>query len=134
MRKHHLPKVLAVFLSVPLAAFSTPAISEEVWSVYSREDNGDVHYYDESRIDRNASSIKIWQRIQYNTSVMGASSYQGLLEINCSKRTERTLQRTFYSDRDWKVPAMNTDMKVKRKRSIRKNSATGRLSEIVCAR
>ena len=65
---------------------------------------------------------------------MGASSYQGLLEINCSKRTERTLQRTFYSDRDWKVPAMNTDMKVKRKRSIRKNSATGRLSEIVCAR
>ena len=134
MRKHHLPKVLAVFLSVSLAAFSTPAISDEVWSVYSREDNGDVHYYDESRIDRNSSSIKIWQRIQYNTSVMGASSYQGLLEINCSKLTERTLQRTFYSDRDWNVPAMNTDMKAKRKRSIRKNSATGRLSEIVCAR
>ena len=63
---------------------------------------------------------------------MAAASYESLLEIDCSERTERILQRTFFSDKNWEKPAMNTDMKEKPKRPIVEGSAEERLSEILC--
>ena len=75
---------------------------------------------------------RVWSRVRYKTSVMGAASYQSLLEIDCSERTERILQNTFFSDKHWEKPAMNTDMTEKPKRPIPKGSATARLSGILC--
>ena len=117
-----------------LAAGATSAMSDAdgKWQKYSQELNGDLYFYDPSRVNRTGNLQKVWSRIRYKTSVMGASSYQSLLEIDCSEGTERIVQNTFFSDRHWKNPAMNTDMMAKPKRAIVKDSATARLSEILC--
>jgi len=126
----------AVFLGISLvsAFVATLAVAADGrdWQIYSEETNGDVYFFDESRVVSTADLHKVWTRIRYKTSVMGASSYQSLMEVDCQKRTEKTLQRTFFSDREWESPAMSTDMKEKRKRSIREGSATHRLSKILC--
>ena len=63
---------------------------------------------------------------------MGASSYQSLMKIDCSEYSETTLERTFYTDKNWTTPAMATDTKEKPKVSIHVNSATERLADILC--
>ena len=103
------------------------------WRIYSEASNGDVYFFDESRVNSTSGLHQVWMRIRYKTSVMGASSYQSLLEVDCAERTERTLQRTFFSDKNWEDPAMSTDSKAKPKRPIQVGSATERLSEILCA-
>lgn len=102
------------------------------WREYSREPNGDVYFFDPSRVKTTTNLHRVWSRIRYKTSVMGASSYQSLLEIHCSAQTEKILQNTFFSDKHWKEPAMNTDMTEKPKRPIQKASSTERLSAILC--
>ncbi len=105
---------------------------EGPWRIYSQEPNGDVYYFDPSRVQTSTHVHRVWSRIRYKTSVMGAASFQSLLEIDCSERTERIVQNTFFSDRGWEKPAMNTDMMAKPKRVIQKGSATERLSGILC--
>ena len=124
----------SVLISLVFLASEVSATDSGEWRLYSEEANGDVYYFDASSVKTKAQLHEVWTRIRYNTSVMGASSYQGLLEIDCSARTERTLQRTFFSDNDWEQPAMSTDMKAKPKRSIRAGSAAERLSDLLCAR
>ena len=111
---------------------SASAAGDSDWRVYSKEANGDVHFFDPSRVEETREAHRVWIRIQYKTSVMGASSYQSLMELDCSARTERILQRTFFSDDGWEKPAMNTDFREKPKRPIAEGSASARLSEIVC--
>ncbi len=108
------------------------AAGEGAWRVYSQELNGDVHYFDTSRVERSVSVHRVWNRVRYKTSVMGAQSYQSLLEIDCAEGTERILQNTFFSDKHWEKPAMSTDKTEKPKRRIAKGSATERLSGILC--
>lgn len=105
---------------------------EGEWRTYSQELNGDVYFFDASRVEVSSNLRKVWSRIRYKTSVMGAQSYQSLLEIDCAERTERVLQNTFFSDKHWKEPAMNTDMTERPKRLIAAGSATERLSGILC--
>lgn len=130
---------LAAFLiysavsAIPAGEALAAGDGEAGWRQYSQEPNGDVHYFDPSRVKTTANLHRVWSRIRYKTSVMGAASFQSLLEIDCAERTERILQNTFFSDKHWKKPAMNTDMTEKPKRSIVKGSAVGRLSEILCA-
>lgn len=111
---------------------NSSAAGDEEWRIYSHQANGDVHYYDTSRVKETGDVRTVWNRVRYKTSVMGAASYQSLLEIDCSERTERILQRTFFSDRDWEKPAMSTDSKKKPKRPIEASSASERLSEVIC--
>lgn len=126
----------AIFLlcSISLAQLASVAAvaNNSGWRIYSEEANGDVYFFDESRVSRNSDVHEVWTRIRYKASVMGASSYQSLMEIDCTARTERTVQRTFFSDRQWEDPAMSTDTKAKPKRSIREGSASERLSQILC--
>lgn len=111
-----------------------PAVAggEGEWRTYSQELNGDVYFFDASRVEANSNLRKVWSRIRYKTSVMGAQSYQSLLEIDCSEGSARILQNTFFSDRHWKDPAMNTDMTEKPKQEIARDSASERLFAIVC--
>ena len=102
------------------------------WRQYSQQPNGDIYFYDVSRVESDDNLHRVWNRIRYKTSVMGAPSYQSLLEINCSERTERILQNTFFSDEHWEKPAMKTDKTQKPKRAITKDSASARLSGILC--
>ena len=124
--------LVIVSLASAVSAGGAAHAGDSEWRVYSEEANGDVHFFDTSRVETTSDLHTVWQRIQYKRSVMGAASYQGLLEIDCSGRTERTLQRTFFSDRQWENPAMSTDMKEKPKRQIREGSAADRLSKILC--
>ncbi len=105
---------------------------EGEWVQYVQKPNGDVYYFDPSRVERNDSFRRVWSGIRYKTSVMGASSYLSLLEIDCSERTERVLQSTFFTDRHWKKPAMMTDTTERPKRRIAAGSETERLVEILC--
>ena len=125
---------LSLFSSMVFAFAPTlaPAAGDGEWRVYSEETNGDVYFFDASRIKGTANLHRVWTRIRYKTSVMGASSYQSLLEVDCSERTQRILQRTFFSDGHWGEPAMSTDTREKPKRPIVENSAAARLSEILC--
>ena len=102
------------------------------WHQYSLEPNGDIHFYDSSRVESETNLHRVWSRIRYKTSVMGASSYQSLLEIDCSEGTEKILQNTFFSDKNWEKRAMKTDMVQKPKRLISKDSASERLSKLLC--
>lgn len=115
---------------ISLITFSFNAAAE--WVEYSSMANGDVYFYDNTRLQRQGSEIDIWNRARYRTSVMGASSYQSLLKINCSDKTETILQSTFYSDKDWTTPAMATNNKPKPEKMIKSNSATEQLAIKLC--
>ena len=102
------------------------------WIEYSTRANGDVYFFDDARVQQNGNLVKVWNRIRYKTSVMAASSYQSFIEIDCSEYSETTLQRTFYTDKNWTTPAMATDTIKKPKVAIIANSATQRLADILC--
>lgn len=127
----------AFLICSALAAFVASGASaagdgEGEWRSYSQEPNGDIYFFDTSRVEKTDNGHRVWSRVRYKTSVMGAASYQSLLEIDCAERTERILQNTFFSDKHWENPAMNTDMMEKPKRQITTGSATERLSGILC--
>lgn len=123
---------LVFSLALAIAAGGSSAEDGGTWRVYSEEANGDVYFFDASRVRTTPDPHIVWTRIRYKTSVMGASSSERLVEVDCSERTEKTLQRTFFSDRDWERPAMSTDMKEKPKRPIVAGSAAAHLSAILC--
>ena len=120
--------LLLLFLLMP--TFSGNAMAE--WVEYSTAANGDVFYFDNARVQKDGNLINVWNRVRYKSSVMGASSYQSFISIDCSEDSETTLQRTFYSDRDWTTPAMATDTKKKPKVYMDANSATKRLADMLC--
>lgn len=102
------------------------------WVNYAKLANGDLYFYDQSRVEESDTLRRVWNGIQYKTSLMGAFSFSSLLEIECSDRTEKTLQRTFYSDKNWENAAMQTDTSVSKNSKIEAGSTTERLADIVC--
>ena len=94
--------------------------------------NGDVFFFDNERVQKNGHLISVWNRVRYKSSVMGASSYQSFINIDCSEYSETTVQRTFYTDKNWTTPAMATDTKMKPTVSISANSSTARLAHVLC--
>ena len=126
-------KLTAILICCVTSSIATAAgAQQDAWRVYSQEPNGNVHYYDTSRVELSDGLRRTWSRIRYKTSVMGASSFESLLEINCSERTEKIIQSTFFSDSDWEKPAMSTDMAEKPKQRIVKGSAADKLAVILC--
>jgi len=122
----------AVILPIAASGASATGNEDGKWRRYSQEPNGDVYFFDPSRVKTATDLHQVWSRVRYKTSIMGASSYQSLLEIDCSERTERIIQNTFFSDKHWERPAMNTDKTQKPKRIIPTDSASERLSEFLC--
>ncbi len=102
------------------------------WVMYAEKANGDLYFYDPSRVERIDTLRHVWDGVRYKTSVMGASSFLSLLEINCSERTQRILQSTFFTDEHWENAAMKTDTKEKPKKGIVVGSTTERLAQLVC--
>ena len=135
MTKSRLTALFLIYATASIVmtgeASSTDA-REGAWVQYAQKPNGDVYFFDPSRVERSDSFRRVWSGIKYKTSVMGASSHLSLVEIDCSERTEQMLQSTFFTDRHWKKPAMATDMKEKPKRRIPAGSETGRLIEMLC--
>lgn len=131
-------KLAALFLTYATVSMvmageaSATDAREGEWVQYVQKPNGDVYYFDPSRVERDDSLRRVWSGIRYKTSVMGASSYLSLLEIDCSERTERVLQSTFFTDRDWKKPAMMTDTTERPTRPIAAGSETERLIQVLC--
>ncbi len=117
-------------LLVLLLTFSCNTMAE--WVEYFTRANGDVFFFDNARVQKNGDLVSVWNRVRYKSSVMGASSYQSFLSIDCSEYSEAKLQSTFYIDKNWATPAMATDTKKKPKVSISANSATERLANILC--
>ena len=117
-------------LTVLLLAFSSHSMAE--WIEYSTKSNGDVFFYDNTRVEKNGNQISVWTRVRFKTSVMAASSYQSFLSLDCSENSETELQSTFYTDRDWNKPAMATNTNAKPKKSVKPDSATGQLINILC--
>ena len=102
------------------------------WVEYSTRTNGDIYFFDNARVQTEGNLLHVWIRIQYTSSVMGAWSYQSLTKIDCSEHTEITLQNTFYTDKNWIIPAMETNATEKPKVHINEDSATKRLTDILC--
>jgi hypothetical protein len=121
---------LKTLLFPPLLALSCNTMA--AWVEYSTGPNGDVFYFDDARVQINGNLVSVWNRIRYKTSVMGASSYQSFMSIDCSEHSETTLQSTFYTDKNWTNPAMATNTKKKPTVSIDENSATQRLAYTLC--
>jgi len=121
---------LKKLLLILLLIFSCNTMAE--WVEYSARANGDVFYFDNARVQKNGNLVNVWNRIRYKSSVMGASSYQSLMKIDCSEHSETTLRSTFYTDKNWATPAMATDTRQKPKVYITANSATERLADILC--
>ena len=102
------------------------------WVEYSTRTNGDIYFFDNTRVQMNSSLRNVWIRIKYKSSVMGAKSYQSLIRIDCSEYTETTLQNTFYTDNNWTTPAMETNIIEKQKGYISADSTTKRLTDLLC--
>lgn len=132
MTKKNITRFLLCSLAATLLLREAAEAGESEWRIYAQDTNGDVHFFDAARLERDADLRLVWTRIRYKTSVMGASSYQSLLELDCSQQTERSLRRTFFSDTHWDVPAMSTDMNAKPTRPIEPGSAAAQLSGILC--
>ncbi len=113
-----------------LLTFSCTTMAE--WVEYLTRGNGDVFYFDNARVQKDGNLINVWHRVRYKSSVMGASSYESFIRIDCSEYSETTLQSTYYIDSDWTTPAMATDTQQKPKVYMDANSATQRLAEILC--
>ncbi len=121
---------MKLILFIFLLSFPSHAMAE--WIEYSTQPNGDVFFFDDARVEKNGNHIRVWNRVRYKTSLMGAASYQSFLKIDCSQFSQTTLQSTFFSDKDWTVPAMATNTKPKPQKPILANSALARLANIVC--
>ena len=117
-------------LFIFLLTLSNSSMAE--WIEYSTQPNGDVFFFDNTRLQTSDNHVSVWTRIRYKTSVMGASSYQSFLKIDCSEYAETTLQSTFYSDKDWTTPAMATNTKKKPKKDIDADSAIKQLADNLC--
>jgi len=117
-------------LPILLIFFSSDVLGG--WIEYSTRSNGDMYFYDNERVEISGSQVLIWTRIRYKTSVMAASSYQSLLQLDCTENSERILQSTFYTDEDWNVPAMSTNTNAKPEKTILPESASQKLVEILC--
>ncbi|MEM9605145.1 MAG: surface-adhesin E family protein [Pseudomonadota bacterium] len=117
-------------LLIFLCVLSSNARAE--WIEFSTRSNGDVHFYNNSRVTRDGDEINVWTRVRYKRSVMAASSYQRHVQLQCSENTVRILQDTFFTDKDWTKPAMATNMHAKPKQAIQHNSATKALAELLC--
>lgn len=124
--------LLSYSIAIIFSASIASAAGDDEWRIYSEEANGDVYFFDATRVETAGDRHKVWTRIRYKTSLMGASSYQSLLEVDCSERATKTLQRTFFSDKQWEKPAMSTDMNEKPQRPIDDGSAAERLSKVLC--
>ena len=107
-------------------------VEDRKWIKYAEQANGDVIFYDQSRVKSLGTLRHVWNGVRYKTSVMGASSFLSLLEIDCRKRTEKILESTFFTDKNWEKAAMQKDMAAKKKTQITVGSATERLAEKVC--
>lgn len=125
-----------LIVSAALAATNGNALAggagDGEWVMYAEKANGDLYFYDPSRVERINGLRHVWDGIRYKTSVMGASSFLSLLEINCSERTQKILQSTFFTDENWENAAMKTDTREKPKRGIAVGSTTERLAQMVC--
>jgi len=102
------------------------------WVEFSTKPNGDVFFFENTRVEKNGNKISVWPRARYKTSIMAASSYQSLLRLDCSENSETVLQSTFFTDKDWAKPAMATNTNAKPKTVVAKNSATEQLIGILC--
>jgi len=119
-------QILLIFLLM----FSSKAVAE--WVEFSTMPNGDVFYFDDSRVDTSDNHVSVWTRVRYKTSVMGAFSYQSKLRLDCAELTETLLQSTFYSDAQWQKPAMATNTNPKPKTAVKPDSAIWQLVDLVC--
>lgn len=117
-------------IPIILLAYSCNSMAE--WVEYSTRPNGDVYFFDDERVEKDGNQINVWTRIRYKTSVMAASSYQSFLKLDCSENSEAILQSTFYTDKDWKKPAMATNTNAKPKTMVKPDSATGLLMRVLC--
>ena len=117
-------------LTIFLLTFSCSTLAE--WVEFSTRPNGDIYFYDKSRVEMDDKQISVWTRVRYKTSIMAASSYQSLLRVDCSENSETILQSTFFTDKDWSEPAMATNTKPKPKTYVKENSPTALLMSILC--
>lgn len=117
-------------LSIFLLAYTCSVQAE--WVEFSTKSNGDVFFFDNTRVKKNGNEISVWTRVRYKTSIMAASSYQSLLRLDCSENSETVIQSTFFTDKDWTKPAMATNTNAKPKKMVKGNSATEQLIGILC--
>ena len=117
-------------LFILLFSFSCNSMAE--WVEYLTKANGDIFFFDNTRLHKNGNIVNVWNRVRYKSSIMAASSYESFIQIDCSEYSKTTLQSTFYIDKNWTTPAMATDTKEKAKEAIDANSATEHLANILC--
>lgn len=117
-------------LLIPLLCFSSNSMAE--WENYFTRKNGDAFFYDKARVERTSDNVNVWNRIQYTTSVMAASSYESHLRIGCTDNSMIVLQSTFFTDKNWSTPAMATNTREKPKEKIKEGSAIEHLADMLC--
>lgn len=122
MRKKRL--AFLIFSAASIITTTDINAGESKWVMSAEEANGDIYFYDPSRVERTNTLRHVWNGIQYKTSRMGAFSFLSLLEIDCSERTEKSLQSTFFTDKHWQSAAMMTDMVEKPIKQIEVGSTT----------
>lgn len=118
------------FAIILLCMFPLTANAE--WVEYKTMENGDVYFFDNSRVNVEGAIVRVLNRTRYQTSLMGAESHESELKINCNDRTHAIVRNTFYNDKDWKTPAMAPDNIERPPAMIKPGSAIASLAHILC--
>jgi len=123
--------VFLIFFTASTAAAGENSASvgrKTDWNKYFQALNGDLYFFDASQVEKTDNLVRVWSGIQYKTSIMGASSFSSLLEIDCFELTERVLQSTLFTDKRWEKPVMATNTNEKPKPEILAGSAAQALA------
>lgn len=102
------------------------------WQPYHQRNNGDAFFYDRRSVVRQGDRIQVERRVRFRASLMGAYSYQELLEIDCKQLKERALRKAFFSDPQWRIPAMAPDTSQQPFLRIDETSPTRQLVDVFC--
>ena len=121
------------FLPILFISFMSSSFNNhDKWVKILTTVNGDIYFFDNLRVQNKSNFVWVWSRVKYGSSVMGALSYQRLIKIDCIGNTETTLQDTFFTDKYWTIPAMETNKKERPKVDINPGSFADKLSELMC--
>ena len=134
MRRNTLTALVSVSfaLTAPSGNAFADGSGDRDWVMYAEAANGNLHFYDRASVETIDTVRRVWNGLQYKTSLMGAFSFLSLVDIDCAERTEKTLQSTFFTDKNWERPAMATDRAVKPETTIAAGSPTEALANTVC--
>ena len=126
-------KTLLLILSLIL--ITTNAYAE--WTYLSKNEGGDIWFYDKSSVKRNGNKVKVWTYLNFASydklaDYLNISSMRSLQEIDCVNETLRTLSFQTFTEKDLNGDVINVPITDQTTTYIPPDSPNADLMKLVC--